>query len=426
MTEAFLQYIWQYQQFDKTKLSSHDNRSIEIIKIGQKNHDAGPDFLQARIVIDSIEWVGHIEIHVNSTDWLLHFHQNDPSYYNVILHVVWKHTGDILNKEGTAIPTLELEPIANKNSLLAYQTLLQNPTAIPCEHHFKDCSSISKISMLEQALAHRLEKKGTEIKRTLNATLGDWQETTYRTWAKNMGFKLNADAFLRLSEVLPLKILQKHAHKLLHMEALVFGQAGFLEDENDDDYHKSLKNEYLFLAKKYELHQNRMARWEWKFLRTRPANFPTIRLSQFSAILHHTSHLWAIFVEHSTITEIETILKQTPSDYWQTHYDFGKVTKIKLKGMGKTAIENVIINTAVQLLASYASVTNNHTYFEKAISLLEQLPAERNSITEKWENLDMKINSSFDSQALIEQHNEFCLKKRCLSCPIGISILKQN
>jgi Protein of unknown function (DUF2851) len=423
MVEDFLHYVWQFQQFDKTNLLTTDGQIINILKNGQKNHDSGPDFSQARILIGDIEWVGQVEIHVNAKEWFAHNHQNDLAYDNVILHVVWESNTEITRANNTIIPTLELKTLVAAETINKYKILVDSHQDIKCESFFSNCSLLTKITMLDKALAHRLEKKTKDVIRILNVCKNDWEETTYRILAKNFGFKLNSDAFLRLAELLPLKILQKHRGSIFQIEALCFGQAGFLE-EHSDDYSKKLQEEYLYLSKKYDLYESRMVKHEWKFLRTRLPNFPTVRLSQFAVIIDSLSSLFSFFIQNANKEDFEKVLKILPSNYWQEHYDFAKASKNKLKGMGQSSIENVIINTSVNLLAAYSQATNSLEYNEKAVAILEKIKPEKNYITDKWIAMGLEIKSSFDSQAVIEQYNEFCLKKRCLHCAIGVSYLK--
>jgi hypothetical protein len=239
-----------------------------------------------------------------------------------------------------------------------------------------------------------------------------------------MGFKLNSDAFLRLSEILPLKIIQKHRGNLSQIEALLFGQAGFL-DQQKDQYSIALAREYQFLAQKYDILSQKMERHQWRFLRTRLGNFPTVRIAQFAAILNQNQGLFSLFLEDASKENIEKALQVLPSDYWQKHYDIAKISDTKFKGIGKASIENLLINTSVQLLAFYADVTDNHSYFEKAIGILENIKPEKNFITKIWENLGFNCASAFDSQALIEQYNFFCAAKKCTQCPVGVEILKK-
>ena len=423
MNEDFIHYTWQFQQFEKSNLTTKEGNTLLISKVGFKNHNAGPDFDNARVIIDGIDWAGKVEMHIKSSDWYRHNHQVDASYENVVLHVVWEHDGEVKRADGSIIPTLELKDLVFPETLNKYKNIVENSSDIACGAHFGHISELTKIAMLDKALAHRLEQKAEGLKEILESTKNDFEELAYRVFARNMGFKLNSDAFLRLAENLPFKIIQKHKGNLLQIEALLFGQAGFLENAADD-YTKELQTEYSFLSKKYGLGSSKMQKHEWRFLRTRLGNFPTVRLSQFAAVLDQAPALFSFFIEDAEVEKIAKVLRIQPSEYWQKHYDFGKEASFKLKGMGETSVEIVLINTCVNLLALYSNERDNHLYFEKALKILENLKPEKNNITERWKKLGLEIKTAFDSQAVIEQFNNFCTLKKCLNCAIGSEIMR--
>ena len=314
------------------------------------------------------------------------------------------------------------------NAILSLTISQNNNTGNDTEFDIKGGTTVltvNGLSMLDKALANRLERKANEINSILIRNKQDWEETSYQILARNFGFKLNSEVFLRLAEVLPLKIIKKHQGNLFQIEALCFGQAGFLND-SVDDYSRKLETEYTYLANKYGLQSLTMSKHQWKYLRTRPSNFPSIRLHQFASIINSTRSFFLDFVLNARKENIIKLLHILPSKYWQTHYDFDKKSKVLLKGLGNSSIENVIINTTVSLLAAYSFSTGLQEYFERAVEILGELKSEKNTITEKWENLGLKIKSSFDSQAVIEQYNEYCSKKRCLECSIGSTILKRD
>lgn len=424
MTEIFLHYVWQYQQYNFNGLKTTGGQPVKVIKPGLLNAHSGPDFSNARLLIGSIEWVGQVEIHLFSSDWNAHRHSNDRAYDNVILHVVWEETEQIFRKEGTAIPTIELKDIVNANVLWNYNNLLRNPADILCEPHFGSCSDLSKYAMMDKAMVTRLESKTADIFELLNKNKNDWELTSYQWIARNFGFKLNAEAFFRLSEVLPLRVVRKHQGSLFQLESLVFGQAGFLE-EPEGEYALKLENEYCFLAEKYNIYEKRMSRHEWKFLRTRPGNFPTLRLAQFARLLNNNEGLFSFFTETREVSVIVEKLGVVQSGYWQEHYDFGKKSRVKLSGIGETSLENLVINTVVNLLSAYSASIDTPVYAERAIEILESIKPEKNHITEKWKNLGIAVKSGFDSQALIQQYNAFCLRKRCVQCPVGAELLRR-
>lgn len=425
MKEDFVQYVWQYQLFEKGQLKTIDDKVLTILKVGSKNLDSGPDFSQARIVLDNIEWAGHVEVHLSSELWLAHKHQEDVAYDNVILHVVWKYTKPIYRKDGSIIPTLELQNISFSNVVESYKNLIAQKEDILCAKYINNCTELSKIAMLEKALAHRFEKKSKVVLDFLYTNNNDWEETAYQVLGQNMGFKLNADPFLKLTQILPFRILKKHKGNLFQMEALIYGQAGFLE-EAIDDYQISLKGEYNYLAQKYCIFENRMNKHEWKFLRTRPSNFPSIRMAQFAAILNNINSLFSFFIEKSDTKEFLKVFKSAPSEYWKTHLIFGKESNRPNNGMGKSSIETILINTCVNLLISFSKQAAAPKFFETAVEILEEILPEKNFIIAKWQNLGLNAANGFDSQALIEQYNEFCIKKRCVSCAVGAEILKNT
>ncbi len=423
MTESFIHYLWQFQQFDKTLLQTSHLEPIRVLKTGILNTDSGPDFSQARLQIGEIEWIGNIEIHIKASDWNNHNHQADASYNNVILHVVWEHDKSIVREDGTEIPTLELKPITEPSLLVKYELLISNKNVIPCAPQFKDVSALSKIAILDKVLAKRLIQKSKIVEELLEANQGDWEETTYQLLARNFGFKLNSEAFLRLAQNLPLKVLQKHRDNITQIEAILFGQSGLLEEV--DDYSKKLKQEYDFFAAKFSLKEKTLQAHEWKLLRTRPANFPTIRIAQMARLITLQKSFFSLFTQTESIEDLRKTLQVKQSEYWQEHYHFDRIAARKSNGLGKDSIDNLLINTVIPLLACYSQKMDNQVYMDRAIAFLETFPAESNHIIDIWKGLGLEIKTAFDAQASIELYNNFCMKKKCLLCNVGIEILRR-
>lgn len=423
MTEAFLHYLWQFQQFDKSNLQTIPGEKITVLKTGILNTDAGPDFTNARLQINEIEWVGSVEIHIKSSDWQLHKHQHNEAYNNVILHVVWENDQPIARQDGSLIPTLELKSITDISFLDKYQYLTDNQFIIPCKEQFSEVSNLSKFAILDKVLAKRLQQKAQIVEQIFEQNNDDWEETAYQLLARNFGFKLNSETFLRLAQNLPLKVLQKHRDNLTQIEAMLFGQAGLIDIV--DEYSQKLSQEYDFFSAKFSLKSNQLNSHEWKFLRTRPANFPTIRIAQLSQLVKQQQSFFSLFTQTSSIEDLRNALKNEQSAYWQEHYNFGKTASKKLVGLGKDSINNILINTVIPLLACYSEKTDNQELMTRCVSFLEALPAEENHITNMWEGLGLQIKTAFDSQASIELYNNFCTQKRCLQCNVGIDILRK-
>ncbi len=421
--EDFVKYLWKFQKFDKQNLLSVEGQTIEILKTGFTNTDAGPDFSHARIMIDGIEWAGNIEIHVKTSEWFQHHHETNPAYENVILHVVWEADKPVFRADGSQIPTLELKTRTDKNLIKKTKELIDNQLVIPCQNQFKNINSLTKQQALDAAMMQRLEMKAALVLEKWEQNNRDWEQTIYEILAKNFGFKINAEPFEQLARNLPIKVLQKHKENLSVIEAIVFGMAGFLSNSPSDDYKSNLSKDFDFYKAKFNLTTKQLNKSEWKFLRLRPANFPTIRLAQFAALIHHQKSFFSFFTETKDYEEICKLLATTQSDYWQTHYDFEKQSTTKMAALGKASIENIIINTVVPTLFAYAQTIDNQDLKDRAIAFLDKIKAEKNHITDFWKANGLPIKTAFDSQASIELFNNFCTKKRCLNCAVGIKIL---
>ena len=425
MNEDVLSFLWKFQYFERQNLQTETGENLQVLAVGQRNGDAGPDFMNARVLIDGLEWVGNVEIHVKTSDWQRHAHTHDHAYDSVILHVVWENDALINRPDGTLLPTFALKNRVQPHFLTKYYALIQSSAVIPCAAQFADVADLSKISMLDRALTQRLERKVVFVNELWARNQQDWEETAYQLLAHNFGFKINSEPFLQLAQGLPFKILQKHRDNLTQLEALLLGQAGWLENSDvSDEYVETLRREYAFLAAKYDLKPQQMQAHEWKMLRLRPANFPAVRLAQLAALVQAQPSLFSLFINVANAADLIKTLQIKQSNYWQKHYLIGKEATGKVATLGRSSAENILINTVVSLLVAYSQAKDNRDWLDKALNLLENLPAEQNHITDIWKDLGLPIKSSFDSQAAIELYNQFCTPKKCLQCNIGVALVR--
>lgn len=431
MKEDFLHYIWKYKLFDTLKLLTQNSEQIEIINFGLHNTDAGPDFFNGKVKIGQTTWAGNIEIHVNSSDWIKHKHESDKAYDNVILHVVYNNDREVKDKDGNPITTIALKGLIDENLIEKYDNLLQSKDWIPCGKQIRTIDEFTINSWINRLAIERLERKSYEIKETLEHNKNNWEETFYQYLFKYFGLKVNAQPFELLAKNTPLKIIEKH-NGLFSIEALLYGQAGYLNesrpdgyrDSGEDDYYNSLKKEYQFLKSKFSLTD--LDKSLWKLLRLRPSNFPTIRISQLAGLLCNHTRLFARIIETESVKELQQLFHIQASEYWNTHYQFGvEVKDSKLKKMGINTINNIIINVIVPFTFVYGKAKQNEKLVEKSLNLLENIKAENNSIIKNWSNLGVKSYNAMQTQSLIELKNNYCSQKKCLNCSIGNQIIQQ-
>jgi len=424
MKEDFLHFVWQTKRFDLSSLQSTEGEKIELVSFGIHNHDAGPDFLNGRVRIGGTEWAGNIEMHLKSSQWYEHKHQEDKAYDNVILHVVLEEDKPVLRKNGGRIPCLELKQLVHPDLTGSYRALIENNKKIPCYTQFASVPEHITHLFLSRILIERLEEKTSFILEELTRNEQDWNAVCYKYIGRCFGLSVNTDAFEMLCHSLDWKILSKHKDQLLHVEALLYGQAGMLERDFVDSFPKTLKREYHFLQTKYGLAP--IPSQTWKFMRMRPANLPTVRIAQFAFFIFKTEFLFSKILAARNVKELSQIFSLHLDNYWKTHYMFDKESKACRKTLGKSMIQLIIINGVVPLYFAYGISIGEESYKEKALSILEELPPEKNRVLQFWSELNMRPANAVESQALLHLKKHFCDRKQCLRCAVGNHVLKKS
>ncbi|HBK82955.1 MAG TPA: DUF2851 domain-containing protein [Flavobacterium sp.] len=422
MKEDFLHYIWLNKRLDITNLKTTDGHKIEILNFGHYTQQAGPDFFNAQLIIDNQQWAGNLEIHVKSSDWFLHNHETDANYNNVILHVVWEHDSDVYRKDNSKLPVLELKKYISKLEIEKYLNLTTTKSWIFCEN---DIASIDKTifsNWLERLYFERLETKIIPFQDLLNQTNSDWEATLFCMLAKNFGLNINGKSFFELAQSIPFHIIKKESSQLMHLEALFFQNANLLSTEKQDVYAIELQEKAKYLHHKYQMSFVEIT--PVQFFKLRPDNFPTIRLAQLAMLYHTKPTLFLELILANTKEEIYNIFSIAPSKYWNTHYNFDKESAVKSKKISTSFIDLLIINTIIPLKFLYAK-SNGKEIMENLLELIQSIKPEKNVTTQKFSNFNMPSTNALHSQALLQQKNEYCNKKKCLQCSVGVTLLKK-
>ena len=425
MKEEFISYVWKMRLFDLSNLKTETGDELHIISMGKENHQAGPDFFNAQIKINDIVWAGNVEIHLKASDWLQHGHQNDKAYDNVILHVVYEADIPINRPDGSPYPTLELRQRIAPQLYRNYLYLSSSRQRwIPCDKMFKPdlVDEFTVSAWLDRLLTERLERKTGQMLQCLQNNKSDWESTLYTYLARSFGGNVNGEPFEQLARSLPHRVIAKQRNQAMHTEALLFGQAGLLNNDFKGDYAKQLQNEYKFLQKKYVLipiHTH-----VWKFSKMRPGNFPSVRLAQFAALLNKSDKLFTHILETKSAKACRAIFEVQASKYWDNHYRLDIPSTKRVKKTGSNFIDILLINAVAPLLFLYGSQRAQPKFQDKAFELLESLPPEKNGIIDKWKTLGVSAKNAYESQALLQLKNEYCNNIRCTQCAIGNKLLR--
>ena len=401
MPEIVLHYIWERCLWAGYEQQTTDGRKVEILSVGEHNRDAGPDYSHARVRIGEKEWVGNIEIHVCSSDWAKHQHHLDSAYDTVILHVVRTADKPIYNSRGELVPQCELQYPSDKDYLSALfesaQKMDSAVARIGCAEQLLQEPSLLTEGWRKTLLRKRLECKRASIERLLEITKGSWEHALYISLARNFGFHTNSVPFEQLAINTPLSYLQKHRNSLFQLTALLMGQAGLIEEQE-------LQKEYEFLRTKFGL--TPMDASVWKHARMRPQNSPELRIRQFAQLLYQSESLLSKILDSKDLKEL---------------YPLFEVDK-----MGKSSIDILLINTVIPYKYAYAIYKNNPAGAEAAMSLMEKIAPENNTIIRQWRVLGQEIKNAADTQALLHLYQNYCQHHECINCEVGYKIFQDK
>ncbi|MBC8033083.1 MAG: DUF2851 family protein, partial [Chitinophagaceae bacterium] len=345
MTERLLQYIWQLRHYNCRQLRTEQGERLEVLYPGAYNSNQGPDFLEAKILINGTLWVGNIELHLRTSDWKKHTHHTDDKYKNVIMHVVWQH--DLPGGAYFNMPTLELQPYVSALLLNRYGDMMRRSSFIPCENSVKDVPALVWDTWKERLMLERLQSKALHVKKLLEENNYNWEEALWWMIARNFGMKVNSEAFEAIARSVPFITLGRHRNQIHQTEALLFGQAGLLDKQFKGQYPLMLQKEYRFLKRKYQLEPVNIP---LLFLRMRPPNFPSVRLAQLAMFIKTYSHFFSTISECIHLKDVASLLQVTANDYWNYHYRFDECSNFQPKTLGESTINNIIINAVVPVL----------------------------------------------------------------------------
>lgn len=425
MNEEFLIYLWQHKLLNYDLLfEAATGDKIQIIDTGTKNHNSGPDFFNAKVKISETTWAGNVEIHIRSSDWFKHKHQKDAAYDNIVLHVVYLNDIPVHRKSGELIPTLEIKNKFDHAILGKYKAFIANMSWIPCAKQLYKVDHFTQFAWLESLCIERLVVKAQSIEKELEKSQHDFQEIFYRQLCRNFGFNTNGHAFELLAQSLPFHVLSKHIDRIDQIEAFVFGQAGLLNNTFDDNYPNALQKEYKFLSKKYNL--TSIDPKLWKFLRMRPSNFPTIRLSQLAKLLQAFSGNLTRLLEIHRLSDLKSLFRVEANEYWVQHSYMDKTSKPKTVRLGQSSIDIILINTIIPFTFVYGKLFKRNGIQDKALMWYEEIKPEKNSIIDQFKSYGLKIANAKHSQAAIHLKKNYCDNKKCLDCRFGHILINRN
>jgi len=419
MREDFLHFVWQYQLFDARDLQTTRGQSLNILRPGRLNPDAGPDFYEAHLLIDGMRWVGQVEVHVTTADWHRHRHSGDLPYEQIVLHVVWEETIIIQRKVGEEIPCLTLKDRIPFDVAARFRQLTTQRDQLPCTFYWPKLSPGIKRNWMERLMLDRMEQKMEFLRVHLRALEGDWEQLVFEVIAGGFGLSLNVEPFRQVARSISIRKLQRLGN-LRQLEALLLGQANLLGQEGEeavDSYQEALRQEYIFHQRKWHLQP--ITAGQWRLMRMRPSGFPERRLAALAAFLFQTTHLRSKVMVLRDPVELDAFFNLRLPLYWNKHYRFGKAGSGTGAAVGRDLARRIAINGIIPLQMLYAMQNEGPEIWESALDLLRRLEPEDNRVVRQWVKMGWIPESAGESQSLIHLKKAYCDPRRCLQCSVG-------
>lgn len=417
--EEFLHFVWKYRLFVSDYLHYRGDK-ITVIEPGLQNPDSGPDFFNARIRIGATVWAGNVEIHVKSSDWYKHGHQNDPAYDGVILHMVMDEDGQVFRQSGEEIPQGRL--VISPSVLEKYGLLMEERENRICYSSFDKLDKVRYRDWIGKLGFTRLERRVIMVDHILKENHYDWEDTQYQVLAGAIGMRVNREPFSLLSRSVPYTFLVKNKLKPVTLHAAFFGQAGFLSNpSNKNPYFTELSREYDAIKKL--LPPVRLAQHLFKKKGNRPSGFPGLRILQLAEIVRKNVPIFQKVTGLLNAPDLKKMLGDCMTDIYgkenaAEHFGF------PLYKPGASTLDSWVINGIVPVLFRFGQFRKDEILIQSSLDILEELPPESNEILKKWNTFGVNALNSFESQALIELKTNYCIKMRCTECVLGHFVIQ--
>ncbi|MDC6351843.1 DUF2851 family protein [Zeaxanthinibacter sp. PT1] len=424
MREDLLHFVWQHLKIP-LRLKTTEGETLKILHPGEPNDGTGPDFFNARLLIDRIHWAGNVEMHLRSSDWYAHGHQDDSNYSKVILHVVYEDDMPVTRGDGQLLPTLQLRSYIAPGIINSYRSLLsyQGKDFINCEKMLPGIPPVLLSSWMEELYRRRLTAQSDLLNRQYQLYNKDWEQLLFISLMRVFGSQKNGAFFLEVAGRLDFSIIRKTSGSVQALEALFFGMVGMLSRKpGTDPYYFQLQREFTFLKRKYGMLPP--AGRSPEFFGQRPSNFPTIRLAQLAMLYHKTPKLFSETIAIATKKEAYSLFSVAASTYWNTHFLFGKSSRSWTKRVNKRFTDLILLNAVIPLKVAFASQRGKDIRTEM-LAFASEIKAEKNGPIEKFKILGVHPGHALQSQALLELYSKYCRKHQCLRCAVGRQLLNQ-
>ena len=292
-----------------------------------------------------------------------------------------------------------------------------------CRAWLTELDALHRTEVCTSLLFERLERKMRTLEELRTAAGGDWHETFYLLYFRTLGDRDNREVYLELARRLPYRLLLRERLTPRAIEAMLLGTSGLLTGCGlDDPYLFGLHTEFNHLRTKYDLQP--MAADRWRLRNVLPANHPVLRLTQAAEFFRRDDRLFEQTLACRTEQELQRLFCIEAPEYWQRRASDASADEGRRRlGVFKAHIMG--INLVAVLQFAYGSQIGNEELRDRALTLLEQLPAEENRYMRGWRRAGLRPRDAFESQALLQLSTEHCDRDGCDECPVARRLLRR-
>ena len=293
-----------------------------------------------------------------------------------------------------------------------------------CGTRLMQMERLARLGIHSRLMFERMEQKFRTIKTIYDAAYGNWNMTFFVMFMRTLGDASNREAFMRVAWKAGYNSVLNERGSEMAVESLLLGTSGLLELYPQDDYTRSLKEEFAHLAHKYTIRP--MTAGEWNLRRINPRNHPVLRLAQAAAFFIQNDLAFSRTLECRTAEDVGQMFGAEASEYWATHFTPGTEGGESPKRIGHAKASLIGINLVAPLQFAYGQMLDNDQMRGRAMELLESIDPEDNRYMRRWAAYGAVPATAYDSQALLQLATVYCDRRRCEECPLGRLILRES
>lgn len=435
-SELELQARWFAGDFGKQFVSTAGDK-IDIVQFGTWNREAGPDFRDAAVSVNSSEPVrGCIEIDLADRNWETHGHGTNSAFDETVLHVfIEKSDREFFTrtKSNRNVPQVRVDPATLPDAFRA-NVALARPGR--CQAPLRDLQEERVRSVLDAAAQFRLQRKAASIRRKIDNHGRD--EALFQEIAVALGYKENKLPFTLIAQRLSLKFLR---HQIDDCEAILFGVAGFLKAPDLNVYKRSTRHYVRQLWDRWWPHRDEMQRLilpakVWKISSTRPLNHPQRRLAALSMLARD----WQTFrrslgregdtpatAASKSATAASRFFDALDHPFWRFHYTLiANPSPKEMALIGDSRIAEILANVHFPLwFLEGADIWSEYGKLTARLSNRRLETAATRLFGDDPRRKDF-LKTVAHQQGLLQIYEDFCLQddSDCAQCPFPEQMAK--